>query len=141
MNEISRRSALALGATIVAVPMVGVTTPAAAQKYGPTDGTELFPGVRVVTLGTRDTQIPGYKTVFMEDVVFQPKGAVPLGDVMMDDMVCTVTEGELAIKAGELDFTAKEGDVWSCVKGSTRESAANNGTVPAVMRVINLRAA
>ena len=141
MNEISRRSALALGATIVAVPMVGVTTPAAAQKYGPTDGTELFPGVRVVTLGTRDTQIPGYKTVFMEDVVFQPKGAVPLGDVMMDDMVCTVTEGELAIKAGELDFTAKEGDVWSCVKGSTRESATNNGTVPAVMRVINLRAA
>lgn len=34
----------------------------------------------------------------------------------------------------------KEGDLWSCVKGSTRESAVNNGTVPAVMRVINLRA-
>ena len=140
MNEISRRSALALGATVVAAPMAGWATGAAAQKYSPTDGTELFPGVRLLTLGTRDTQIPGYKTVFMEDVVFQPKGTVPLGDVMMDDMVCTVTEGELHIVAGELDFTAKEGDVWSCVKGSTRESATNDGTVPAIMRVINLRA-
>jgi hypothetical protein len=140
MNKINRRSALALGATVVAAPMVGWTSPAAAQKYSPTDGEELFPGVRLMTLGTRDTQIPGYKTVFMEDVVFQPKATIPLGDVMMDDMVCTVTEGELAIVAGELDFTAKEGDVWSCVKGSTRESATNNGTVPAVMRVINLRA-
>lgn len=141
MNEISRRSALALGATLVATPMVAWPTAAAAQKYSATDGEELFPGVRLITLGTRDTQIPGYKTVFMEDVVFQPKASIPLGDVMMDDMVCTVTEGELAIKAGDLDFTAKEGDVWSCVKGSTRESAVNNGTVPAVMRVINLRAA
>lgn len=140
MNEISRRSALALGATVAAVPMVGWASSAAAQKYSPTDGTELFPGVRLITLGTRDTQIPGYKTVFMEDVVFQPKGAVPLGDVMMDDMVCTVTEGELHVVAGDMDFIAKEGDLWSCVKGSTRESATNEGSVPAVMRVINLRA-
>ncbi len=141
MNEVSRRSALALGATVVAMPMVAWTTPTAAQKYTATDGEELFPGVRLMTLGTRDSHIPAYKTVFMEDVIFQPKATIPLGDVMMDDMVCTVTEGELAIKAGELDFVAKEGDVWSCAKGSTRESATNNGTVPAVMRVINLRTA
>ena len=42
-------------------------------------------------------------------------------DVMLDDMVCTVTEGEPQIRAGEMDFTAKD--------------------VPAVMRVINLRTA
>ena len=77
----------------------------------------------------------------MEDVVFQPKGAIPLGDVMADDMVCTVTEGELQIVAGDMEFTAKEGDVWSCGKGSTKESATNNGTVAAVMRVINLKVA
>jgi hypothetical protein len=141
MNELSRRSALALGATVVAIPVIAWGTPAAAQKYSATDGEEIFPGVRLVTLGSRDSTIPAYKTVFMEDVIFQPEGTVPLGDVMMDDMVCTVTEGELAIKAGEQDFVAKEGDVWSCAKGSTRESATNNGTVPAVMRVINLRAA
>ncbi len=141
MNELSRRSALALGVTAVAAPLAAWPTAAAAQKYTATDGEELFPGVRLMTLGTRDSHIPAYKTVFMEDLIFQPKGNVPLGDVMMDDMVCTVTEGELAISAGDMDFVAKEGDVWSCAKGSTRESATNNGTVPAIMRVINLRAA
>jgi hypothetical protein len=40
-----------------------------------------------------------------------------------------------------MEFTAKEGDVWSCGKGSTKEAATNNGTVVAVMRVINLKAA
>ncbi len=141
MNEISRRSAFALGATLVAAPMIAWPTAAAAQKYSPTDGTEIFPGVRLVTLGSRDSMIPGYGSVVMEDVVFQPQGTIPLGDVMADDMVCTVTEGELEITAGEMTFTAKDGDVWSCAKGSTRESATNNGTVPAVMRVINLKAA
>ena len=76
----------------------------------------------------------------MEDVVFQPKATIPLGDVMADDMVCTVTEGELQVTAGDMKFTAKEGDVWSCGKGSTKESATNNGTVVAVMRGINLKA-
>src|SRR5687767_14999566 len=107
MQDINRRSALALGATVVATPMIAWATPAAAQKYGPTDGQEIFPGVRLVKLATRDARITGYKTVFMEDVVFQPKGAVPLGDVMADDMVCTVTEGELQIEAGDMKFAAK----------------------------------
>ena len=77
----------------------------------------------------------------MEDVVYQPKGSSPLGDVMMDDMVCTVTDGVLQVTAaGDKEFTAREGDVWSCGKGSTKEAATNNGTVVAVMRVINLKA-
>lgn len=126
---------------MVATPIVAWATPAVAQKYSPTDGTEIYPGVRLLTLGTRESMIPGYASVFMEDVVFQPKATIPLGDVMLDDMVCTVTEGELQITAGEMDFTAKDGDVWSCAKGSTRESATNNGSVPAIMRVINLKAA
>jgi|SRR5688572_22445485 len=141
MNSLSRRSALALGATAVAAPLVARAIPAAAKSYGPTEGTEIFPGVRLVTLGTRESHIDGYKTIAMEDVIFQPKGAIPLGDVMADDMVCTVTEGELQIVAGDMDFTAQEGDVWSCGKGSTKESATNNGTVVAVMRVINLKVA
>ena len=141
MKAMSRRSAMAIGATVVAAPLVARATPAMAKSYGPTDGTEIFPGVRLVTLGTRDSHIEGYKSVAMEDVVFQPEGAIPLGDVMADDMVCTVTEGELQIVAGDMEFTAKEGDVWSCGKGSTKESATNNGTVVAVMRVINLKVA
>lgn len=141
MKEINRRSALALGMAVTAVPLVAWTGPAAAKTYGPTEGTEIFPGVRLVTLGTQESRLQGYKTIAMEDVVFQPKSTIPLGDVMADDMVCSVTEGELDIVAGDMKFTAKSGDVWSCAKGSTKESAINNGTVVAVMRVINLKAA
>jgi quercetin dioxygenase-like cupin family protein len=140
--KMNRRNALALGATSLAAPLlVAKPTPVAAKAYGPTDGKEIFPGVRLVELGTRDSHIKGYKKIAMEDVVYQPKGSSPLGDVMADDMVCTVTEGELQVTAGDMEFTAKEGDVWSCGKGSTKEAATNNGTVVAVMRVINLKAA
>jgi hypothetical protein len=142
MKDVDRRSALALGlSAAAAVPLLSFGSYAVAKEYGPTDGKEIFPGVRLVTLGTRDARIKGYKSIAMEDVVFQPKGSIPLGDVMADDMVCTVSRGELEIMAGDMKFTAKEGDVWSCGKGSTKESAANNGTAVAVMRVINLKVA
>ena len=82
MKNINRRSALALGATVVAAPVVTWASPAAAKSYGPTEGTEISPGVRMVTLGTRDAKIKGYKSIVMEDYVFQPKGAIPLGEAM-----------------------------------------------------------
>lgn len=137
MNEISRRSALALGATAAASPMIAWVSPAAAQ----TEGEEIFPGVRVVTLGTRESAISAYKTVEMIDVVFQPGAVFPVGEPMENDMVCQVTEGELQVTAGDMEFAAKPGDVWSCGKDSTTEGATNNGTVPAVMRTIYLKAA
>lgn len=141
MNELSRRSALALGATAAASTLAAWVSPAAAQAYSETDGEEIFPGIRVVTLGTRESEISAYQTVEMIDVVFQPAAEFPLGEPMEYDMVCTVTEGELQVTAGEMEFAAKPGDVWSCGKGSTREGAVNNGTVPAVMRTIYLKAA
>lgn len=141
MNALSRRSALALGATAAATSLVSWVSPAAAQTYSATDGDEIFPGVRVVTLGTRESEISAYKTVEMIDVVFQPAAEFPLGEPMEHDMVCQVTEGELQVVAGKMEFVAKAGDVWSCGKGSTRESAVNNGSVPAVMRTIFLKAA
>ena len=140
MNEISRRSALALGATAAATPLVAWASPAAAQIYSPTEGQEIFPGVRVVTLGTRESEISAYKTVEMIDVVFQPAAVFPLGEPMEHDMVCQVIEGELQVVAGDMEFAAKTGDVWSCGKGSTRESATNNGSVAAIMRTIFLKA-
>ncbi|WP_292107036.1 hypothetical protein [Mesorhizobium sp.] len=109
--KMNRRNALALGATSLAAPLlVTKPTPTAAKAYGPTDGKEIFPGVRLVELGTRDSHIKGYKKIVMEDVVYQPKATSPLGDVMTDDMVCTVTEGELEVTAGDMKFAAKEGD-------------------------------
>ena len=64
MEDISRRSAVAFGLTMVAAtPLVGLATPAAAAMYGPNEGKEYHPGVRVVMLGKRDSMIPAYKEV------------------------------------------------------------------------------
>jgi hypothetical protein len=77
--KMNRRNALALGATSLAAPLwVAKPTSVAAKAYGPTDGKEIFPGVRLVELGTRDSHIKGFKTIAMEDVVYQPKGSSPL---------------------------------------------------------------
>lgn len=141
MNAINRRSALALGATAAATPLLMAAPPATAQMYSPNDGDELFPGVRVVTLGTRESPISAYQSVDMIDVVFQPGATFPLGEPMECDMVCHVPEGELQVTAGDMEFTARPGDVWACAKGSTREAATNTGTVPAVMRTVYLKTA
>ena len=37
----------------------------------------IFPGVRLSHAGTRDSHIKGFKTIAMEDVVYQPKAASP----------------------------------------------------------------
>jgi len=120
MKNINRRSALALGATVVAAPVVTWASPAAAKSYGPTEGTEISPGVRMVTLGTRDAKIKGYKSIVMEDYVFQPKGAIPLGEAMTDDMVCTTTEGELEVIAGDMKFTARKAMCGAAAKAARK---------------------
>ncbi len=142
MENMNRRSAMALGLTVAAAtPLVALATPAAAAMYGPDDGKELFPGVRAVDLGERESMIGAYKTVSMLDVVFQPGAVFPLGDPMEHDMACHIAEGELQVKQGETEFSVKAGGVWSCGKGSTTEGATNTGSEVAVMRVIYLKAA
>jgi ethanolamine utilization protein EutQ (cupin superfamily) len=95
----------------------------------------------IVTLGTRESMIKAYNTVEMIDVVFQPGAEFPIGEPMEHDMVCMVTEGELQVKAGDMEFAAKPGDVWSCGKASTTEAAKNSGSVPAIMRTVYLKSA
>src|SRR5512145_1239495 len=53
MEAVNRRTTLALGLTTAATPLIAWATPAAAQTYGPDEGEEIAPGVRVVTLGER----------------------------------------------------------------------------------------
>jgi quercetin dioxygenase-like cupin family protein len=137
MEDMNRRSAMALGLTAAAAtPLLALATPAAAAMYGPEEGKEYHPGVRVVMLGKRDSMIPAYKTVQLSDTVFQPGSTWP-DEPMPNDMVCTVIEGELEIRQGDMTFTCKPGDVYSCGK-DTHEEATNKGTVAAVMRVIDL---
>ncbi len=137
MEAINRRSTLALGLTVVASPLVAGATPAAAQTYGPDEGEEVAPGVRVVALGERASVIPAYKMVKLRDVVIQPGGKTP-DNVMKNDMLCHMTEGELSVVQNEKKFTVKKGDVWTCANADTTEGTQNTSSAVAIMRVIDL---
>jgi quercetin dioxygenase-like cupin family protein len=137
MEALDRRSTLALGLAAAATPLVTWATPAAAQTYGPTEGKEVAPGVRIVTLGERPSNIPAYKVVKLRDVVIQPGAKTP-DNAMMNDMLCHMTEGELTVVQNGKKFAVKKGDVWTCAKADTTEGTQNTGNVVAIMRIIDL---
>ena len=138
MENINRRSAVALGLTAAAaMPLFGLTTPAVAQTYAPDEGEEVAEGVRIVTLGERESVLPAYAKLRLRDVVIQPGAKTP-DNVMMNDMVCHMTEGELSVVQNETKFTAKKGDVWACAKTNTTEGTQNTSDAVAIMRVIDL---
>lgn len=94
MKTISRRSAIALGVTAAAVPPLFTLAAAAkVKKYGPKEGKEIAPGVRLVEVGTGNSDIPAYKSISIVDIVFQPGAAAPQM-VMDNDMVCTIAAGD-----------------------------------------------
>jgi len=139
-----RRLALALGLAATGSALVAPTHPAAAQPYGPDEGQETgTPGIRRVLVSERgsmhgrDSVLPGYKSVRVVDVVFQA-GKKNTDNGMQNDMVCQCTEGELRLdhRDGHA-FSAKKGDVWTCVKGEP-EDVENTGSTVAIMRVISL---
>jgi quercetin dioxygenase-like cupin family protein len=130
-----RRSVLALG--LATASAFALPRSAAAETYAPTEGKEIAPGVRQIDLGKRDAVIPGYKTVSMRDMVYQP-GASTSNPGMKNAMVCHCLEGELQINQGEgMEFIAKKGDVWTCAEG-TPETTTNAGDTVAIMRVTDL---
>lgn len=73
---------------------------ATAETYGPTDGKEVAPGVREVTLTERPSRIPAYKKVSMRDIVYQPGAGDGTPMPMKNDMVCHIIEGELTVSDG-----------------------------------------
>jgi quercetin dioxygenase-like cupin family protein len=135
MLDIDRRSALAIDFA----GLSGLVLPeqAAAQTYGPTEGKELTQGVRQVDLGERESLIPAYKKVRLRDIVLQPGAKTP-DNAMMNDMLCHMTEGELAVVQNDKQFTVKKGDVWTCAKGITTEGTQNKCNAVAIMRIIDL---
>ena len=113
MKNFNRRSAMALGLTaVVATPLITLATRATAEvpMYGPEDGAEFAPGVRVVEVGVGISDIPAYKSIKIVDIVFQP-GAVAPESVMDNDMVCTILAGAFAIKKVDMEFNLKEGEM------------------------------
>ena len=133
MEEIRRRSVLAVGLAAAAAPALVSSRAAMAQAYGPDEGKEIAPGVREIEVSQREAIIPGYKTVKMLDIVFQPGSHAPQ-ETMESDMVCHMAEGELRIVQNGQEFRAKKGDVYTCAKGTTEEDW-NEGNLVAVMRV------
>ncbi|ATU92253.1 hypothetical protein [Phyllobacterium zundukense] len=130
MKDMNRRSALALGlAATAAAPLLTFASPALAKtkEYGPNDGKELAPGVRIVESGTFKSDIPAYKSINMVDIVFQPGAVIP--ETMMDnDMLCYITAGEFTIKKPDREFKIKEGEMYACAKGKT-DMATNTSSV------------
>ncbi|WP_292402217.1 hypothetical protein [Mesorhizobium sp.] len=140
METMNRRSAIALGVTAAAVaPLFALARSATAKEYGPNEGTEIAPGVRLVEVGTGTSDIPAYKSISIVDIVFQP-GAVAPEEVMDNDMVCTIAAGEFTIKKADKEFKLKEGDMYTCAKGKT-DGATNTSAVVGVHRVAILKAA
>lgn len=136
MNIIDRRSTIALGlattTTLIAAP--GASQ---AQTRSATAGKEILPGVRQIDISPpRPSKLPDFKMVSMRDLVLRPGSEIP-EHPMPNAMLCHITEGELAVRQDGRAFTAKRGDTWDCGKG-TLETTKNNGTVAAVMRIIDL---
>jgi quercetin dioxygenase-like cupin family protein len=135
MLDIDRRSALAIG--IAGLSGLVLPEQAAAQTYGPNEGKELTQGVRQIDLGERESLIPAYKKVHLRDIVLQPGAKTP-DNAMMNDMLCHMTEGELAVVQNDKQFTVKKGDVWTCAKGISTEGTQNKNNAIAIMRIIDL---
>jgi quercetin dioxygenase-like cupin family protein len=132
MSDIDRRSVFA-----VSLAAAAFATPRVAEAQARTEGREIGPGVRQVDLGERDSVLPAYKRIRMRDIVIQPGAATP-DNAMMNDMLCHMTEGELAVRQNDSRFTVKTGDVWACAKDNTTEGTRNSGSTVAVMRIIDL---
>jgi len=138
MKDTDRRTAVALGLGAGIASTLSFLHSATAQTYGSTEGKEVAPGVREVTLTNRPSRIAAYKQVSMRDVIYQPGASDGMPMPMKNDMVCHMTEGELTLSDGSgKEFIAKKGDVWSCGKTTTTEGGKNNGKTVAIMRVID----
>lgn len=137
MENLNRRSALIVGASALASAAV-LSGSAEAAMYAEDAGTEIMAGIRLVELGKRESMISAYREVALLDLIFAPGAVYPEED-MQHDMVCQCIEGELQIKQGDMEFSVKPGDVYSCGRG-TPEQATNAGNGPAVMRVIEMHA-
>jgi len=136
MEDMNRRSALALGLSAGTVPLFAFTTPAAAEMYAADAGKEILPGIRQIDISKGPINFGGYKSAVVTDYVMAPGSSFP-NEAMKNDMVCEMLEGEAWVKQGDLEYTAKAPFVFACGK-DTFEEAKNQSDAAAVMRVVDL---
>ena len=133
MEDVDRRSTFALG---LAAASAFLFADSGVAEAAVGDETELAKGVKLKVLGEGPAMVPGFKTVRLRDMTFQPGSTNP-PSAMKNPMVCHITEGELDIIQEGKTFTAKKNYVWTCNTG-TMEGAKNSGSAVAVMRITDL---
>jgi hypothetical protein len=135
MENIDRRSALAMGLAAVSVPTIGMSLATAQTTGTPTDKT-LGPGVVERMYGQVPSMVPGFKTVQFRDIIFQPKSHFEARS-MPQPMICHIVEGELRIVQDGKEIKAPKNFVYTCNTGM-REEDFNDGSTVAVMRTYDL---
>ena len=135
MDDIDRRTALGLGLAAVSIPVIAINPAAAQTTVGPKDK-ELGPGVVERMYGQVPSMVPGFKTVQLRDIIFQPKSHFESRS-MPNPMVCHIVEGELRIIQDGKEMKAPKNFVYTCNTGM-KEEDFNEGGVAAIMRVYDL---
>jgi quercetin dioxygenase-like cupin family protein len=132
MDAMDRRSVLGLG---FAASTFILPTAASAQTSG-AGGQGTQAGVRREVLGEGEARLSGYSKLRMRDTILEPGASAP-ETAMINDMICHVADGEMVVAHNGMQFTAKKGHVWTCLKGD-KEGVRNSGNTVAVMRIIDL---
>ncbi|MBI4206016.1 MAG: hypothetical protein HY527_13425 [Betaproteobacteria bacterium] len=81
------------------------------------------------------SMIPGVAAIQLQEVTYQP--GAKSSRTMPHTMICECAAGVLEVTQDSMTTTMNKGDMWTCHKGMV-ETVVNKGTVPAVMRVIQL---
>ena len=124
MADLTRRSLLIqLGAAAV---VVGTTSRVLAQQQ---DG--LIRGA----VRKFHSMIPGVASITVSEVTYQP--GAKTSRAMPNSMICECTTGALEVSQDAMTTTMNKGDMWTCHTGMV-ETVVNKGTMPAIMRLIQL---
>lgn len=132
-----RRTALLLGLLGGSMVALGKTTGALAQQV--IQGQAAQEAASEVTervVAEVESTIPGFAKVRLVEVTWPP-GAKSGPDTMPHPMICEMSQGALDETKNGTPVTRKTGDVWTCAVGDV-DADANNGTVPATMRIFML---
>ena len=123
MVQLTRRSLL-VGLGPVAVVAGEASRTLAQQELVQRGEAKTFPAM-----------IPGVAQIRVREVMYQPGGKTSAP--MPHSMVCECKAGVLEVSQDSMTKTMNTGDMWTCHKGMV-ETVENKGTMPAVMRVIEL---
>jgi hypothetical protein len=125
MAQFTRRSLLAGFGVALLVP--GQASPVLAQQQ--------FEGVKRTRYKEFPSMIPGVAKIALREVEYQP--GAKSSRTMPYTMVCECTAGVLHVTQDTMTTAINTGEFWTCHKGMA-ETVDNRGSVPAVMRVIEL---